>query len=396
MRKKILIVITGSIASYKALYLIRKLKEKDFFINVIMTKSAKKFITPLSVSSLSEERVYENLFDLTEETEMGHIKLAKMHDLIIVMPASANFMAKVSSGYADDLATTVLLASKTKILFVPAMNINMFTNAITQKNIKYLQSLSYDFIFGDEGKLACGDYGLGRMAEPDDIVKYLDILFYKTKPLDGIEALVTAGPTQEPLDPVRFISNKSSGIQGYLIAEELVKNGANVSLISGPTSLSAPPNLSNFTKVETAEEMLKVCLREIPKDLFISVAAVTDWKISYNKHKIKKEEGIPKLKLLDNPDILRSISLHKKRPRLVVGFAAETKHLTQNAIKKIKQKKCDFIIANNVAKNKKVFGGDMNEVAIINSKGTFLKLKKMDKKKLAKKIIKEVILPSLN
>ena len=396
MRKKILIVITGSIAAYKALYLIRKLKEKDFFINVIMTNSAKKFITPLSVSSLSEKRVYENLFDLTEETEMGHIKLAKMHDLIIVMPASANFMAKVSNGYADDLATTVLLASKTKVLFVPAMNINMLTNPITQKNIKYLQSLGYDFIFGNEGKLACGDYGLGRMSEPDDIVKYLDILFDKTKPLDGIEALVTAGPTQEPIDPVRFISNKSSGIQGYLIAEELVKNGANVSLISGPTNLSTPSNLSNFIKVETAEEMLKVCLKKIPKDLFISVAAVTDWKINYNKHKMKKEEGTPKLKLIDNPDILKSISFHKKRPRLVVGFAAETKHLRQNAMKKIKQKKCDFIIANNVANSKEVFGSNMNEVAIMNTKGIFLKLTKMDKKKLAKKIVKEVIVPSLN
>ena len=395
MRKKILIIITGSIASYKALYLIRQLKEKDFFINVVMTESAKKFITPLSVSSLAEKRVYENLFDLTEETEMGHIKLAKMHDLILVMPASANFIAKIKSGYADDLATTVLLASKTKIIFVPAMNINMFTNAITQGNIKNLQNLGYEFIFGNEGKLACGDYGLGRMAEPEDIIKYLDVLFSETKPLAGIEALVTAGPTQEPIDPVRFISNKSSGIQGYLIAEELAESGASVCLISGPTNLSIPPNLSKFIKVETAEEMLKVCLRKIPKDLFISVAAVTDWKINYNKHKMKKEEGVPKLELLDNPDILKSISFHKKRPRLVVGFAAETKHLTQNAMKKIKQKKCDFIIANHVAKGKEVLGGNMNEVAILNTKGTFLKIKKMDKKKLAKKIVQEVIVPSL-
>ena len=396
MQKKILIVITGSIASYKALYLIRQLKEKNFFINVIMTKSAKKFITPLSVSSLAEKRVYENLFDLTEETEMGHIKLAKIHDLILVMPASANFIAKIRSGYADDLASTVLLASKTKVIFVPAMNINMFTNAITQENIKNLQSLGYEFIFGNEGKLACGDYGLGRMAEPEDIVKYLDALFSKTKPLAGIEALVTAGPTQEPIDPVRFISNKSSGIQGYLIAEELAESGANVCLISGPTNLSTPPNLSTFIKVETAEEMLKVCLKKIPKDLFVSVAAVTDWKISYNKHKMKKEDGTQSIKLLENPDILKNISLHKKRPRLVVGFAAETKNLTQNAIKKIKQKKCDFIIVNNVAKNKKVFGGSMNEVAVMNTKGTFLKIKKMNKKKLAKKIVKEVICPSLN
>ena len=336
-----------------------------------MTNSAKKFITPLSVSSLSEKRVYENLFDLTEETEMGHIKLAKIHDLILVMPASANFIAKIRSGYADDLASTVLLASKTKVIFVPAMNINMFTNAITQENIKNLQSLGYEFIFGNEGKLACGDYGLGRMAEPEDIVKYLDALYSKTKPLAGIEALVTAGPTQEPIDPVRFISNKSSGIQGYLIAEELAESGANVCLISGPTNLSTPSNLSTFIKVETAEEMLKVCLKKIPKDLFVSVAAVTDWKISYNKHKMKKEDGTQSIKLLENPDILKNISLHKKRPRLVVGFAAETKNLTQNAIKKIKQKKCDFIIVNNVAKNKKVFGGSMNEVAIMNTKGIF-------------------------
>ena len=395
MQKKILIIITGSIASYKALYLIRKLKEKNFFINVIMTESAKKFITPLSVSSLAENKVCENLFDLTEETEMGHIRLANMHDLIIVMPASANFIAKVSNGYADDLATTVLLASKTKVVFAPAMNINMFTNKITQKNIKYLQSLGYEMLFGPEGKLACGDYGLGRMSEPEDIVDYADLLLRKTQPLKGIEALVTAGPTQEPIDPVRFISNKSSGIQGYLIAEELSKNGAKVCLISGPTGLEVPSNLSKFIQVETAEEMLKVCLKKIPKDLFISVAAVTDWKVKFNKHKIKKDEYAPKLKLLNNPDILSSISLHKNRPRLVVGFAAETKKLTENAMKKIKQKKCDFIIANNVTKTREVFGGNMNEVSIMNPKGTFLKLRKMDKQKLAKKIVKEVIVPSL-
>ena len=396
MQIKILIIITGSIASYKALYLIRMLKEKKFLINVIMTKSAKKFVTPLSVSSLSESKVYDDLFDLTDETEMGHIKLAKMHDLILVMPASCHFIAKISNGFADDLASTVLLASKTKVLIAPAMNINMFNNKITQKNIKYLESLDYSFILGNEGKLACGDYGLGRMAEPEDILKYINMQFSKTKPLEGIKALVTAGPTQEPIDPVRFISNKSSGIQGYLLAEELVLNGAEVSLISGPTNLEIPSNLSNFIRVETAEEMLKACLQKIPKDLFISVAAVTDWKVEATKHKIKKNSTVPKLKLLNNPDILKSISFHKNRPRLVIGFAAETESLEKNAIKKIKQKKCDIIIANNVSKAKNVFGSSMNEVNIMNHKGTFLKIKKMDKKKLAKKIIKEVILPSLN
>lgn len=396
MQIKILIIITGSIASYKALYLIRMLKEKNFLVNVILTKSAKKFVTPLSVSSLSENKVYDDLFDLTDETEMGHIKLAKMHDLILVMPASSHFIAKISNGFADDLATTVLLATKTKVLIAPAMNINMFNNKITQKNMKYLESLDYSFILGNEGKLACGDYGLGRMAEPEDILKYINMQFSKTKPLEGIKALVTAGPTQEPIDPVRFISNKSSGIQGYLLAEELVLNGAEVSLISGPTNLEIPSNLSNFIQVETAEEMLKACLQKIPKDLFISVAAVTDWKVEINKHKIKKSSYAPKLKLFNNPDILKSISFHKNRPRLVIGFAAETESLEKNAIKKIKQKKCDIIIANNVSKTKNVFGGSMNEVNIMNHKGTFLKIKKMDKKKLAKKIIKEVILPSFN
>ncbi len=396
MQKKILIIITGSIASYKALYLIRILKEKKFLVNVIMTESAKKFITPLSVSSLSENKVYDNLFNLTDETEMGHIKLARMHDLIVVVPASSHFIAKISCGFADDLASTVLLATQTKVLIAPAMNINMFTNIITQKNIKFLESLGHSFILGDEGKLACGDYGLGRMAEPEHILKYIDMEFANSKPLKGIKALVTAGPTQEAIDPVRFISNRSSGIQGYLIAEELAQNGAEVSLVSGPTNLEVPSKLSNFTQVETAEEMLKVCLKKIPKDLFISVAAVTDWKVMTNKHKIKKTSTIPKLKLFDNPDILKNISIHKNRPRLVIGFAAETKKLEENAMKKIKQKKCDIIIANNVSKTKKVFGGSMNEVNIMNHKGTFLKLKKMDKKELAKQIIKKVILPSLN
>lgn len=396
MQKKILIIITGSIASYKALYLIRMLRDKKIFVNVIMTKSAKKFITPLSVSSLSENKVYDDLFDLTDEIKMGHIKLAKMHDLILVMPASSHFIAKISNGFADDLASTVLLASKTKVFIAPAMNTNMFNNKITQKNINYLESLDYSFILGKEGNLACGDYGVGRMAEPEEILKYINMQFSRTKPLEGIQALVTAGPTQEPIDPVRFISNKSSGIQGYLLAEELALNGAAVSLISGPTNLEPPSNLSNFIQVETAEEMLKACLQKIPKDLFISVAAVTDWKVEANKHKIKKNSFTPKLKLINNPDILKNISFHKKRPRLVIGFAAETKSLEENALKKIKQKKCDIIIANNVSKTKNVFGGSMNEVNIMNHKGTFLKIKKMNKKKLAKKIIKEVILPSLN
>ncbi len=396
IKKKILLIITGSIASYKALYLIRILKDKGAFVNVIMTPSSKKFITPLSVSSLTENKVYDNLFDLTDETEMGHIKLAKMHDLILVMPASAHFIAKVSNGFADDLATSVLLASKTQVLFVPAMNTNMLNNNITKKNIKYLEELGNIFIYGNEGKLACGDYGGGRLAEPEYIINFLSLHFSNKKILKGIDALVTAGPTQEPIDPVRFISNNSSGLQGYLLAQELADNGANVSLVSGPTNLDIPNNLYNFTEVKTAEEMYKVCLKKIPKDLFISVAAVTDWKVKINNHKIKKSTQVSNLQLINNPDILKSISLHKNRPRVVVGFAAETKKLEENALKKIKQKKCDIIIANNVSKKNRVFGGYTNEVNVISPKGTLLKFKKMAKQKIAKKIIKEAILPLLN
>ncbi len=395
LNKKILLIITGSIAAYKALYCIRLLKDSGAMINVIMTESAKKFITPLSVSALTENKVYDNLFHLTDEIEMGHISLAKIHDLIIVMPASGNFIAKVAGGLADDLATTVLLASKTKVLFAPAMNVNMLENKITQKNINYLKKLGHYFIFGISGKLACGDYGAGRIADPENILDFLSFNVFNNKNLDGVDAVVTAGPTKEPLDPIRFISNNSSGIQGYLIAKELADCGAKVTLVSGPTDLSPPQNLFNFTSVKTAEEMYKVCLEVIPKDLFISVAAVTDWKVKISDNKIKKGKVPPNLKLVKNPDILRSISIHKKRPKLVIGFAAETEKLEENALKKIKQKKCDIIIANNVSEKNQVFGSKTNEVSLINSKGAFLKLKKMNKEKIAKKIINEAILPFL-
>jgi phosphopantothenoylcysteine decarboxylase / phosphopantothenate---cysteine ligase len=394
--KKILLIITGSIAAYKSLFLIRLLKENNASVNVVMTKSAKKFITPLSISSLSENKVYENIFDLTDESKMGHIKLAKIHDLIIVVPASANFISKVACGLADDLASTILLASKSKVIFVPAMNVVMQENKIIKDNIKTLQNNGYKFLFGESGDLACGDYGIGRMSEPVNILNYIlhessNALLFK-----GIETLITAGPTLEPIDPVRFISNKSSGIQGYLLAQELANNGAKVTLISGPTNLKKPDSLDSFIEVETAEQMHKACLKKIPKDLFLSVAAVSDWKVQYNKNKIKKNKKPPNIKFFNNPDILQAISTHKKRPKLVVGFAAETENLIDNAMKKIKKKKCDIIIANNVSSNRNVFGGNMNAVNIINKKGSLLELPKMTKSKIAKKILHEVILPLLN
>lgn len=393
--KKILLIITGSIAAYKSLFLIRLLKENNASVNVVMTGSAKKFITPLSISSLSGNKIYENMFDLTDESEMGHIKLAKMHDLIIVAPASANFISKVACGLADDLASTILLASNSKVVFVPAMNVVMQNNKIIKANIDKLQSTGYKFLFGESGDLACGDYGKGRMSEPKTILDFILHEISNSLLLKGIEVLITAGPTQEPIDPVRFISNRSSGIQGYLLAQELANNGASVLLISGPTNLQRPNNLSSFIEVETAEQMYKACLKNIPKDLFLSVAAVSDWKVQLNKNKIKKTIKPTVIKFLNNPDILQTISTHKKRPRLVVGFAAETENLIKNAIKKVKQKKCDIIIANNVSDDRKVFGGNMNAVNIINKKGSFLEFPQMTKNKIAKKILKEVIFPLL-
>ena len=394
--KKILIIITGSIAAYKTLFLIRLLKENKAEVNVVITDSAKKFITPLSISALSGNKVYENLFNLTDENEMGHIRLAKENDLILVAPASANFISKIACGMADDLASTILLASSTKTIIIPAMNVNMYKNNIIQENIKYLEKTGYNFIFGESGDLACGDYGKGRMAEPEHILELVSNSFSNLLLFKGIHALVTAGPTQEPIDPVRFLSNNSSGIQGYLLAEELAKSGARVSLVSGPTNLKIPNKIHDFIKVKTAQEMYKACISKIPRDLFISVAAVTDWKAKANNNKIKKTDSPPKINFLNNPDILKAVSLHKKRPRLVVGFAAETENLIKNAIKKLKQKKCDLIIANNVRKKDNVFGGKYNSVNIVNANGSFLKLSKMSKSDLSKKILKEAIYPLLN
>ncbi len=272
--KKILIIITGSIAAYKALLLIRLLKKKGCEVNCILTKAAEKFITPLSVSSLTGNVVYNELFSLTDEVEMGHIKLARMHDAILVVPATANFISKTASGLANDLASTLILASKVPTFFFPAMNINMWENSIIKDNVRKIVKSGKYIIQGSEGDLACGDYGYGRLSEPEEIIKTLESHFINVKPLfKGIKALVTAGPTQEPIDPVRFISNNSSGIQGYAIARELSNLGAEVSLISGPTNLECPSNIKKLYQVKTATEMYNVCKNNIPRDLFISVAA---------------------------------------------------------------------------------------------------------------------------
>ena len=398
LKKKILLIITGSVSSYKALYLIRLLKQEGVSLNCVMTQSAKHFITPLAVSSLTGRKVYEDLFDLDDEAEMGHINLAKSHDLIIIAPATANFISKSSKGIADDLASSILLATDKPVFFYPAMNINMWNNLIIKDNIRYLKTAGYRVMTPEKGSLACGDEGYGRLTEPIKILSDIKKFFINkdTLPLKGISALVTAGPTVEPIDPVRYISNRSSGIQGYSFAEELTLLGAKVSLITGPTKLEKPRNLAKFIPVETAQEMYNACKRNLPRDLFVSVAAVADWRIknAYEK-KIKKSVLPPTLNLIKNPDILKYVSTHENRPKLVIGFAAETNCLDKNAILKIKNKKCDFLIANSLSDKNPVVGSNINSVSVYNEKGLITKYKKINKKLLSNKILTEVIYPRL-
>ena len=396
-KKKILLIITGSIASYKALSLVRMLKSLDVSLNCVLTKSAEKFITPLSVSSLLGNKVFGDLFSLDDEMDMGHIKLAKESDLVVVAPASANFISKIANGLADDLASTILLANNSSTFLFPAMNGNMLNNHFTKKNFKALKEAGYRVFDTNNGELACGDLGYGRMKEPEEIFKIIqDFLFNKREIFKGVNALVTAGPTQESIDPVRYISNYSSGKQGYAIAKQLANMGANVCLVSGPTSIMQPDNVKKFIKVKTADQMFEACSSNIPSDLFISVAAVADWKVkNYNKSKLKKSDSNISFKLSENKDILKFISTHNKRPKLVVGFAAETKEIKKNAMLKLKRKKCDIIVANDVSSEKHVMGGDKNSVHIYNNSNCLAKYINMDKSLLSNKILKEVVYPLL-
>ncbi len=397
-KKKILLIITGSIAAYKSLYLIRILKDAGFDLNCIITKSAEKFITSLAVSSLLGNKVYNDLFSLDDEMEMGHIKLAKENDLIIVAPASANFISKISHGLADDLASSVMLATNLPTYIFPAMNSNMLNNFFTKKNFMRLKEAGIK-IFGTEtGELACGDVGLGRMKEPVEILKITKEFFLnKSNIFKGVSALVTAGPTQESIDPVRYLSNYSSGKQGYALAEQLADMGANVCLVSGPTKINKPKNVKNFIQVKTADEMFEKCLKNIPKDLFISVAAVSDWKIkNYCKHKIKKKNTKISFQLTENKDILKFISNYNKRPKLVVGFAAETNDIEKNAKLKLKRKKCDLIVANKVSDKVNIMGGDMNSAHIYNNSSLLATYKSMKKVDLSRKLLTEIIHPILH
>tara|TARA_B100000676_G_scaffold13150_1_gene11874 strand:- start:839 stop:2044 length:1206 start_codon:yes stop_codon:yes gene_type:complete len=388
--KKVLLIITGGIAAYKSLELVRKLKEKGADVIPVMTKAAENFVTPMSVSALAQEKVYNKLFDLTDEAEMGHIELSRSSDLIIVVPASADFIAKTATGQANDLASTLILATDTKVLMAPAMNVRMWENPLTQKNIKILHDNGVKFVGPDEGQMACGEFGFGRMAEADEILKEIEANF-RDKKLKGLHFLVTSGPTIEPIDPVRFIGNRSSGLQGGAIANELVESGAEVTFITGPVNLD-PPHGSNIIRVETADEMYDAVHSSLPADAAVFAAAVADWKIKKTEQqKLKKQTGnLPDFDLTENKDILASVSkLKKNRPKIVMGFAAETENILENAKSKLMKKGCDFIVANDVSLGTQTLGGNENAAIIVSEKDVET-LTKMSKRALAKILVEKI------
>ncbi len=361
--KKILFIICGGVSAYKTLETIRLFKKNNAEIKTVLTNSAKKFVTPLSVASLSQGKVYDDLFNLENETEMDHISLSRWADVIIVAPATANTITKLGQGSSEDLASTVVLASNKQIFIAPAMNVRMWEHPSTKNNLEKLKKYGYKFIGPVIGDMACGEYGEGKMSEPKDILDRISIYLSELSKLKKIRAIVTAGPTIEHIDPVRFISNKSSGKQGYEIAKSLSKRGFNTTLISGPTNLDIDEKVK-LIKVETAEEMFKATQENLPTDVAIFTAAVADFKASKKDSKIKKKDTLT-INLEQNIDILNYISNHNSmRPKLVIGFAAETDNLNKNASAKLKNKNCDWIIANDVSKNDRGFNTDNNEVTI--------------------------------
>ena len=388
--KKILMIICGGIAAYKSLETIRIFKKNGCEIKTILTNSAKEFVTPLSVASLSQGKVYNDLFSVENEAEMDHIALSRWADVILIEPATANTISKLAKGSSEDLASTVILASNKPIFLVPAMNVRMWEHPSTKENLEILKKYSYKIIGPEIGEMSCGEYGEGKMTEPLIIAKKINEYFSHLNSNKKLKALVTAGPTNEYIDPVRFITNKSSGKQGYEIAKSLSKNGFETTLISGPTNLKIDENI-NLIKVETAEEMFKETQKNLPVDVAIFSAAVADFKISKKSNKkIKKQDKLI-IKLEKNVDILNYISNHNSmRPKLVIGFAAETNDLKKNALKKLKNKNCDWIIANDVSKKEIGFNSDLNEVTIYYKDDKKEKLLKKNKSLISEEIVNRV------
>ena len=393
--KKILLVIGGGISAYKALDLVRLFIKNNVEVKTILTKSGKQFVTPLSITSLSNNKVFEDIFDVNNEKEIDHISLSRWADIILILPSTANMMTKLSAGKAEDLATTVILASNKDVVLVPAMNVRMWLHKATQNNLKTLLDYGYKFIGPISGEMACGEYGEGKMSSPRQIFSYIKE-YFKNKNLvktKKISALVTTGPTREYIDPVRYISNESSGKQGYEIALALSKLGVNTTLVSGPTSLNYSKDIK-VKKINSGEEMMSAVQKLLPVDIAICAAAVSDFKPKYkSKQKIKKDKKIfNSLDLEKNKDILTYLGKNNKlRPKVLVGFSAETENLIENSINKLNNKYCDIIIANDVSKKETGFNVDFNKVSIIEKNGNIENLPKNKKSYIASKIAKKII-----
>ncbi|NNL74618.1 MAG: bifunctional phosphopantothenoylcysteine decarboxylase/phosphopantothenate--cysteine ligase CoaBC [Silicimonas sp.] len=368
--KRILLIIGGGIAAFKSLELIRMIRRAGGSVTPVLTAAAHEFVTPLSASALAAEKVYTDLFDLTDEAEMGHIELSRSADLIVVAPATADLIAKMAGGHADDLASTLLMATDTPVLVAPAMNVRMWLHPANQRNIATLEADSVSRVGPDEGDMACGEYGPGRMAEPSDILQAIEDRI-ANGPLKGRHIIVTSGPTHEPIDPVRYIANRSSGAQGTALARALSALGARVTFVTGPATVP-PPEGVTVVKVETAVEMLEAVKSAMPADAAVFAAAVADWQVAPSKGKIKKDGSgkPPQLALSENPDILATVSaMTDDRPSLVIGFAAETDDVVDNATAKRIRKGCDWIVANDVSPGTGIMGGTENAVTIIDANG---------------------------
>ena len=389
--KKILLIICGGIAAYKSLEIIRLLKKNGSYVKTILTNNAKNFVTPLSVASLSQEKVYTDLFNSDDESEMDHISLSRWSDLILIAPATANTISKISFGLSDDLASTVVFASDKKIFIAPAMNVRMWEHQSNKENLKKIVDFGHEIIGPEKGEMACGEYGMGKMSEPVTIINHINNYFKKLENSKKFKALVTAGPTHEYIDPVRFITNKSSGKQGYEIARSLNENGFDTTLISGPTNLNTIKGV-NLIKVQSADEMLEATLNNLPTDVAVFSAAVADFKVKNKEEEKIKKNKFSELSLEKNTDILSHISNHNSlRPKLVVGFAAETNSLKNNSLKKLSEKNCDWIVSNDVSRNDIGFESDFNKVSIFYKNKSEENLPKMRKSSLAKEIVNRII-----
>lgn len=387
--KKLLLIISGGIAAYKVLDLIRSLSSQNYEIKTLLTKSAEEFVTPLSISALSKNKVYKNTFDLNEEMEMDHIALSRWADLILIAPATANIIEKIANGSADDFITTIILASNKKIFLAPSMNVQMWENVATQKNVNELNKRNFSMIGPSEGMLACGEFGEGRMAEVSEIENTIKN-FLNHKDLN-LNALVTAGPTREYLDPVRYISNESSGLQGYFIAKKLMEAGVNTKLIIGPNQIKIDKNL-NTINVVSADDMFEAVQESLPTNIAVCTAAVADFKSKTSEKKIKKQGKNLSVSLEENLDILNYISTHNElRPDLVVGFAAETNNIKQYALEKLRKKHCDWIVANDVSNKEIGFNSNKNEVTIFKQDEQFETVSKRDKSEVASILVKQIL-----